>query len=70
MRTLAASSSIRLCIRCARRSSTTATARFSATHEVLDEGGSKVDAVVFANVYDPVGVTVPLMAFKMLTVAC
>ena len=39
----------------------------SATHEVLDESGSKVDAVVFANVYDPVGVTVPLMAFKMLT---
>ena len=39
----------------------------SATHEVLDENGSKVDAVVFANAYDPVGVTVPLTAFKMLT---
>ncbi|MFR3769302.1 Spy0128 family protein [Collinsella stercoris] len=39
----------------------------SATHEVLDESGNKVDAVVFANAYDPVGVTVPLMAFKMLT---
>lgn len=39
----------------------------SATHEVLDESGSKVDAVVFANAYDPVGVTVPLTAFKMLT---
>ncbi len=39
----------------------------SATHEVLDESGSKVDVVVFANVYDPMGVTVPLMAFKMLT---
>ena len=39
----------------------------SATHEVFDESGSKVDAVVFANAYDPVGVTEPLMAFKMLT---
>ena len=39
----------------------------SATHEALDESGSKVDAVVFANAYDPVGVTVPLMAFKMLS---
>ena len=39
----------------------------SATHEVFDENGSKVDAVVFANAYDPVGVTEPLMAFKMLT---
>lgn len=39
----------------------------SVTHEVLDESGSKVDAVVFANAYDPAGVTVPLMASKMLT---
>ena len=39
----------------------------SATHEVFDESGSKVDAAVFANAYDPVGVTVPLTAFKMLT---
>lgn len=39
----------------------------SATHEVLDESGNKVDAVIFANAYDPADVTVSIMAFKTLT---
>ena len=39
----------------------------SATHEVLDESGSKVDAVVFRNTYEPADATVSIMALKTLT---